>query len=295
VTECDVVLLYLSYGPARIHRENRFSALTALHQLRGDAGRARVVVYTDDASAFADLPVTVRTLGRAELEEWSGGGRSYNNRAKTRAMVDAFERYGRPLVYLDGDTWVRRPLHRLVSRIRPGQAVMHLPEGRLLEVPDRRRARLAAHLEGAAFQLGSGAPFSIPADAVMWNSGVVGLHPRDAHLLEDAGSLAQQLWDALPGQPHLEQFALGQVLGQHLRLRAAEADVFHYWMAHLRDPFQQRLPALLDSVAGLPVPEQARVCYAARPRPVGLGRVKVAAKRTMRAAGLPTARIRSSA
>lgn len=268
--------------------------LTALHKLGPDAEQLHLVVYTDSPQHFDGLPVHVHALTDADVHAWCDKPRAYNNRAKTRAMMDARDRWQLPLVYVDGDTWWKRSPMTLVNRLRPGRAVMHVPESTLLHSPDQRSRRLADHLRHTDIALRD-ERFRIAPDAVMWNSGVVGLHPTDAHLLDDAGDLAQQLWDGLPGQPFLEQFSLGQVLGQHVQLVESRTHLFHYWMAHLRTDFRARLPRLLAELAPLPLPEQAALAYAQRPRPRGVQAAKVGAKHALQAVGLPVGRSRSSA
>ena len=94
-----------------------------------------------------------------------------------------------------------------------------------------------------SFQDLSGRPFKISPDAPMWNSGVLGLHSSDAHLLEEALNLIDQMWPKVQDAPlpvhHVEQFASGYFL-ERTRISESHDIVYHYWPEYLRVPFRRR-------------------------------------------------------
>lgn len=287
-------LVYLSYGtdPTQL-AETRYAVISAWRATYTDDGAdIAIVLYTDHPELFADLPVTTRRVTSDELVEWGATG--YGHRRKTMVIRDALRNADSPVVFVDSDTWFRRPARKVFERVGPGRSVLHINEGTVdtLDFPATRE--LGAHVAGRTFHL-SGGPITITADAPMWNSGVVGVHPDDAHLIDQALELTDQLWAEHQGSNHLEQFTTGLLLEKHTRVSEVADVVFHYWQAPIREPFQQRLPGLLAATADSSMVIRADELWRDRPRVRGLRRVKVAARRTARVLGRPSGLPRSSA
>lgn len=285
-------LLYLAYGNARAVDEARFALLTTLHFTAGRADY-RHLVYTDRPEAFSDLPVDVHPLDQTTLDLWAGPDR-YLHRRKLMAVVDAMASATGPVVFLDGDTYLRRSPDDLFGRITPRQAVLHLPESRLLDSDSPAKHDLSAHVADRSFPTRSGRTLRLDANSMMWNSGVIGLHPSHAGLLLDALDLVDAVWAEYRGSHDLEQFAVGAVLERDLSVASSDDLVFHYWPEHLRVPFVEALPELLQRLGDLPLPERTRAAYDARPRNRGRARARMAAKRLLWHAGIATRGPRTS-
>jgi hypothetical protein len=164
----EKLVVYLSYGQGAHVDENIYSILTLFRFLSPQDRRWRVVVYTDDPAPFRGLPVTIEPLGPAVLADWAGPF-GYGHRRKTMCILDALQRFRRPLMFVDGDTWFRRHPRSILDRVEPGRAFLHLRERRLRLDPAWRDWSAPADMSA-----------DMPADPVMWNSGVVAVHPADA-------------------------------------------------------------------------------------------------------------------
>jgi hypothetical protein len=237
-------LLYFCYGDKSIFREAIFSILS-LQQLPVDKS-TQIVVYSDRPEAFAALGVKVRTLTEAKLSEWMGAT-NYIHRRKLMAVIDALERYGGSVAFIDCDTYFQKPAGLLFKMIGPGRSCLHIAEGRLKETRTRQNARISHLIESGEFHDLSGKRLVISPDAMVWNSGVLGVHSSDLPLMQEALNLCDQLWkqdqitEPAEERAHtLEQFAVGVFLARN-KLSAASNIVFHYWRPYLRGPFAKKL------------------------------------------------------
>ena len=249
MTPYGSLILYLSYGEGLHVAENVYSITTLFRFLAPDDGRCSVIVYTDDPDPFRGLPVAIRQLDPATLSHWAGPY-GYKHRRKTMCIADALERYRRPLMFVDGDTWFRRHPRSILDRLEPGLAFLHLRERRLSLDPAWSDWRSTA---------------DVPTDAAMWNSGVVAIHPANASAIATALESIDRFGAEAARRPTVEQLATGLALGRATALGEACGTVFHYWPPRLRRPARARLPALLRDVANLPLSERAERLYAERP------------------------------
>lgn len=285
-------LLFISYGNG-IHELEIMFSLLSVWRWNGTSGEApRILIFTDRPERFSGLPVTVETIPHERWVEWSGP-HGFNHRRKMMALRHALTAYEGSTALLDGDTWMRRPADGLFGKIGPGRSVMHLCEGRVSELRSPTVESLAGLLRSRRISDFGSAPSVMTADAQMWNSGVVGLDPSDAGLID----IALQCLDELCRDSSLhilEQHALSHVLGKYTQLQETGQDVFHYWPPYLRAPFQQKLPGILGKLEPLPLPERVRRGFRFRPRPGALRLAKVAVKRVLLHAGLLKGRVKTS-
>jgi hypothetical protein len=285
-------LLYISYGAGLHQQEIIFSLLSAWRwsELGGDS--IRFLVFTDQPGAFDGLPVAVEHIPEEQWTEWSGPHR-FKHRCKILALRHAFQKYPAATVLLDGDTWLRKAPQLLFDRIAPGRTVMHLREGKLMEIAFPCPREMAELLRRERFVDRNGGEVAIPPSAAIWNAGVVGLDPGDEGLLDDVLNLTDQF--CVKSNLHiLEQFAFSYLLEQKSDLQESGDVVFHYWPPYLHDPFRRKLPELLAKSAAMPLAERAAYCYGQRPRPTLARRGKVVAKRCLQALGFLPGGARSS-
>jgi hypothetical protein len=288
----DATLMYLAYGGDRAVQEAVFSIHSLLH-VTGARRDFRVIVYTDRPDDFSGLPVDLEVLDQALLDEWTGDS-GYGHRRKLMAMVHAATHHPGRTVFVDGDTWFHRSPQELFDALVPGTSLLHLLETRLLDSDDPTKHALSEHLGSTELRGLDERPLPVASNAAMWNSGVVGLHPRDSHLLRDALAVNDAIWSGFQDLHTVEQFAVGLVLEQRTRVLAADHVVFHYWTDELRKPFQQRLPELLAETAHLPLADRATALHRERPRPRGSRALKAQVKAQLRRAGRPVGAFQTS-
>jgi hypothetical protein len=275
-------IVYLSYGRGHHELEVVFSLMSALEV--GGNKSFDIVIYAEHPEAFNGIPAEIRPVTKARWQEWSGP-HDFKHRCKIEVLRDAMQSRCVKSVLLDGDTWWKRSPDHLFSRIGPRRSVMHICEGRLDRMGMPKADAMAEFLDGRTHTTDDGTVYEFSGHNTIWNAGVVGLDPSDAHLLDEVLSLT----DSFCGVSRLhvlEQFAFTAVLGRRTRLGEAADLVFHYWPPYLHDPFRLILPSLMNGTKALPIHERATLCYRQRPRPDSLRICKVIAKRTLQSIGL---------
>lgn len=276
-------LVLLSYGGRDDQvAETKYAILSAYRWARPSDG-IEIVLYTDNPSRFDDMPVRLRPIAAEELEGWTGP-EGYQYRRKLEVLRDALIQTGRPVVFVDSDTWFRRSPARLFDRIGRGRSIMHVREGNLRGRPFPQYCHdFIDCVESRTWKTSSGSPLDITSD-VVWNSGVIGLDPLDNVLVDDALALIDQvyckceLWS-------LEQFAIAFFLMRSTDVRGASDIVFHYWPRDLKEAFHPTLLEELDRTADLAPRERANELHRFRPRLHGVGQLKYVIKQAYRLTG----------
>jgi hypothetical protein len=287
----SATLIFLSYGDGPHVAETMFAAISAWRLTKPE--EVDLVVYTDAPEAFRGIPVRTRTITGKELRHWQPR-HSYPRRCKPFVVRDALQRFGRPAALVDSDTWFRRPPRLIFDRVGPGRVALHLDEGPLASSNSQAKRDLAHDLIGDTLRAGD-RTVTVRPGVQMWNSGVTGIHPVDAAILDDTVEILDHLWQEYPKAMFLEQFALTRAV--ELRAVPCRTDdiVYHYWLDSLRRPWRQRLPGLLEGTRDMTPESRAHALHRHRPRVTGRNAVRLQAKRAWRQLGLPTSSVRSSA
>ncbi|WP_375401975.1 hypothetical protein [uncultured Sphingomonas sp.] len=244
-------LLFFCYGSDAVYDQTIYAVLTAL-RFAPEPRPFRIAVYCDRPEAFAPLPVEAIRTEPATLEAWLAGS-DYIHRRKTCVLIDAIERFGGRIAFLDSDTYFKKSPMRLFDRIGPGRVCFHLCEGFLRSTGTPFDRALDRQLTEHPPSMPSGEVVRVDARTRMWNTGVVGIHAADLATLRDALALSDAIWDgADPDGPygrkihHAEQFAMGHAFRRHHIVEAADL-VHHYWPATAKREFGAVLPELARS------------------------------------------------
>jgi hypothetical protein len=216
------VILYLLYGQNPIYRRQMiFSILTALRCLGPQRAQVKIAVLSDQPGIVDGLPVDHIELTANDIDFWSNHG-SFYHRLKPLALGRILSQFGEPVALIDTDTsFISNPI-KLFQRITPGAPLMHCAE-----YPIGTNHHLSPLMEkiGRGVTLGS---VEITPQSMMWNSGVVGLHPQDAPLINQIVDLTDRLHLLAPHFTS-EQLATSLVL-QSVKPPAACSDIVdHYW------------------------------------------------------------------
>jgi hypothetical protein len=123
-------------------------------------------------------------------------------------------------IFLDADTFFLKPYAPLLDRITGGARVLHRHEYNIANhpTPQMRKFRRALRAAGLAD--------TMPA---MWNSGVIGLPPHSAPLLDTALATLANLSPHTRKKYLAEQFSISRALSQQSPPLPAEDFIFHYW------------------------------------------------------------------
>ena len=297
-------IMYFCYGPQSLYDQTIYSILSLLHVTAGSTLNARITGSCDRPDAFAALPVETIEVDQQQLDAWLGGS-DYIHRRKTCAIIDALQRFGGKVTFLDSDTyWIGSPA-TIFRQIGPDRACFHMKEGYLRSTGTPFDNALTRQLKSHQYRIGSDAPVEVDRMTIMWNTGVVGVDVRNLNLMNDALALSDKIWnDADPNGAygkkihHAEQFAMGYAF-RNCRLSEADEAIYHYWPSTAKAIFGQVLPDLVKAGLDDQSPESLRRLYAARFRDVGLGaakeRLKMSVRRRCISLGIPVNGVRRSA
>jgi hypothetical protein len=296
-------ILYFCYGPQALYDQAIFSILSLMRIAWEDAGNWQIVVYCDRPTAFAALPVNVVAVDQPTLDAWLGDT-DYIHRRKTCAIIDALNRYGGKIVFVDTDTYWTRSPRAVFERVAPDATCFHLLEGYLLSSGTPFDQALSSQLSSHVYRLASGAPVTVDALTPMWNTGVVGVHEASIDKIYEALSLSEQIWaDADPAGAygkkihHAEQFAMG-FLFRDYRLHEAADCVHHYWPQVDKMAFAAILPELNASGLADASRDNLERIFRARHRRAGptawIDRAKMTIRKIAQAASLPVKGVRHS-
>ncbi|MEM1415275.1 MAG: hypothetical protein AAGH15_10255 [Myxococcota bacterium] len=215
------VFAYLVYGGNPNYQlEMSFSLLSAVRQAKSPDA-LRVALICDPENARPDLPVENVVVEHEELRSWTDDGR-YNHRIKPLAIRRLLERYDEPVVMLDTDTYFTDDPEVLAERVGPGQTLMHELESSLGDA-----ALWGPLLQQRGGRIEAGEHVLTP-DLPMYNSGIIGLRPEDAGLLDDA----MEILDALRAETgffNAEQLAIGLAFERATKVATGDDVLVHYW------------------------------------------------------------------
>lgn len=217
------VIAYHSYGRNRIyHLELTYSVLSAAKFLEEQPDDIKIVLVCDAQNQRPDLPVENVVISDQTMHEWQMNGR-YNHAMQVFTPHHVLELYHSPTVLIDSDTFFTQHPRLLFDRIGPGRSLLNARE-RLFGESTEWQA-----LKGKIEPLGStldGVRFS--PEAVMYNAGIIGLHPADAELFTKMKSLTA----ALRGMSDIftaVQVAASLVMDQNTQVSTCEDVLTHYW------------------------------------------------------------------
>lgn len=292
----DGVVIYFCYGRQDIFDQTIYSILSLLHICERERRSCRVAVYTDAPERFSALGVETVALTQAQLDLWLGQS-DYIHRRKTCVIIDALDRFGTKIAFIDSDTWFAAHPSRIFARVGPGRAVFHICEGFIASTATPFDSALARQLRAVPLKLRSGEPVLFGPRTRMWNTGVVAIDPTDRERMLDALALSDAVWQTADpvgayGKKihHAEQFATGYAF-RNCRLSEAADCVYHYWPAEAKRAFGTRLPRLVAKALADPSKSTLAECYAERYTERGLiawfDATKMTIRRVALAVGIP--------
>jgi hypothetical protein len=225
--------LYLDYGGlSKFRQELKYSLISLKAELgaKEATSQAAIAIYTDSPQAYRNWPVTVVAIA-GQIAPWSGGG-LYYHRIKPAVVADALGRFSGPVCFLDADSIIRPGFHAEVTQKmaldskEEGAVVMNVFEKKNPYPPlSGFRCRLP-HLGDYRYDVG---------ESLMYNSGLIGVRPEHAPVLEDTLAMIDALIGRAKKFPAIEQFALSEVLRLN-RIAIAEVSqtFLHYWQGRRR-------------------------------------------------------------
>lgn len=229
-------LIYLAFGAEIYQREAIFSIVSSLSRCSDRNWDIRV--FTDTPRLYTDLPVTTAPIEA----HWSGPNR-YHFRIK-HAVLRHVLREHRTAVLVDTDTFFHDSPGKLFERIQPGQLLCNTIGSPLIDSDHPKTFKAAL--------LGKNL---LDSSLLQTNSGVMGLHSNDAHILEQSISLMDELHTEARDIYSFEEICLA--VSAHGRLRLSECPdlLHHYWSR--KSQFRAKISAWYEKHQSAPLSEAA--------------------------------------
>lgn len=253
-------LVYLVFGSESYHQEAVFSIASALAWLRETPDAALdIQVFSDNPLPYEKLPVHVRPLDEATRRRWNEP-HGYHFRAKHVALRTVLEESETALL-IDTDTFFHCSPLKLFERVQPGTLLCN---DYYTHYGNNKENLLYSALSATLKERG------LADDQMMLlNSGVIGLHQKDAHVLDRSIALIDELFPSAQGAYTLEEFCLSVAAYRVLEVKKCPDLIHHYWSR--KQLFRAKVKAWVSKHAAQPTSHAAlddtRRVSAQLPRP----------------------------
>ena len=216
--------VYLDYGGHAKYRQELKYSLISLKSELGQTAEARIAVYSDAPEAYRAWPVTAVGIA-GQIRVWSGGG-LYYHRIKPEVVRDALTRFAGPVCFLDSDSMVRPGFHaEVTAKLLTGVVMNTFEKANPFAPLSGFRCRLP-HLGDYHYDV---------AASIMYNSGLIGMRPEQAFVLDDTLAMIDALIGRAKKFPAIEQFALSEVLRLNaIAIAEVNQNFLHYWQGRRR-------------------------------------------------------------
>ncbi len=225
-------LVMQAYGSADILYECAFALLTLSRQYRSETPPPfNIILYTDNTRFFESfrqctLHISYREMNAETIKQWRGAI-NFVHRVKIEVLRDVMRNHRGKIIYLDTDMYCAGAIETIFQRIDEGKRYMHVMEGSVHGSDNRVFQKLSRWLRKNEVVVG-GKTLNIPPDVKMWNAGMLGLHSRDADLLDEVCQFTDTVYQRYPKHV-VEQFAFSYFLQQRGPLLTAHNYFYHYW------------------------------------------------------------------
>jgi hypothetical protein len=239
-------LVYLVFGSQTYHQEAVFSIASALARLRETPDAALdIQVFSDNPQPYINLPVRVRPLDEATRRRWNEP-HGYHFRAKHVALRTVLEESETALL-IDTDTFFHCSPVKLFERMQPGTLLCN---DYYTHYGNNKENVLYSALAATLLERG------LADDQMMLlNSGVIGLHQQDAHVLDRSIALIDELFPSARGVYTLEEFCLSVAAYRTLNVRKCPDLIHHYWSR--KQLFRAKVQAWINKHADAPTGQAA--------------------------------------
>ena len=206
-----------------IHMQVAFSIRTFLTQMTADNN---IYVVTETPLMYEGLPhVTTIPILQEDIKRWKGK-HDFFWRVKIEVLrMIAQKSPDKPMIYLDGDTYLYGSLYEIKARLKQGHGMMHLDEGCPGDMK-QKSLMMWQTVNGRSY-----GGVTIGRQHHMWNAGVVAI---PAELVVKVTDLALSICDGMlddGSEPVVvEQYALSIALCESVvQMEEARLWIGHYW------------------------------------------------------------------
>ena len=218
-------IIYLVFGnDFQFHQQVVFSILSILQK---GTPPFQIFVYTDTPAFYAIFAdkVQVIYISQTQIEEWKGKYDLFF-RTKIKAIEYHSSHYpNEALLYLDGDTFLRKNGEEMQQLLQDGKAFMHKKEGALYKLPTKTERKIWDCCKGKRF-----AEIEVNEQTEMWNAGVIGIPVYQQNIaIEKALRLCDEMCEAGASSRLLEQLSFSIALQNTYGLVEVKDIMAHYW------------------------------------------------------------------
>ena len=254
-------ITYLAHGDTGYINECQFSLLKFLqvYNLRPPASTA-ILIYTDKPQVFESFipffqKFIIEQVDEEKIKSWMQGT-GYVHRAKSKMIEEALQKYSSNLLFFDTDTYITAPIDAIWKNISNGVIYLHESEGTISRKASLQFRKWDRFLESAAINYGT-QRYVYSKQLQIWNSGVLGISPRYAPVMNEVLLLIDALYKQFP--KHIaEQVACSYCFEKAAEIRPAKDTVFHYW--NLKE-FRQLLTLFFERNAEESIPNLVKKAH----------------------------------
>lgn len=215
------VIVYLVYGDdERFHLELTFSMASALRYMNGDPAGVRFALVCDERNARPDLDIEHIFISSHDIQRWQFDGK-YNHAIKPHVVRHALNRLQDKVAFVDTDTFFLAHPKSMFERIGPGKTLLCSDEATLADDTFNSWVKTT---ETITELLGR---YPISLQTRMNNSGVIGIDPSDAYLMDDVIEVMRELRE-IDSVFSAEQLAATMVFQTHTSVSFCTKEVDHY-------------------------------------------------------------------
>jgi hypothetical protein len=216
-------ILYLAVGDNDpLHTQALYAAMSALAW--GDAAQA-VHLVTDRPERYLSLAGLVQVEAPPASPQASPNFEPFKLKlAAVRELATRFPEDA--ILFCDADTFFTAPYGELAERLLNGGFAMHRREYSAATHPTGQMKKFLRALDTAGMLQSL---LARDPELAMWNSGVIGLPPGSARVMDSAQDMLQTLAPLLPPHYPAEQFSVAMAMPGGTAILPAENCIFHYW------------------------------------------------------------------
>ena len=215
------VLVYLVYGDdERFHLELTFSIASARKFMKDDPAGIRFALVCDEKNARHDLDLEHIFISAEDIRAWQFDGQ-YNHAIKPHVVRHALGTCQDKVAFVDTDTFFLAHPRSMFDRIGKARTLLCSDEATLADDADNSWAKTT---ETVTELLGR---YPISLQTRMNNSGVIGIDPADAGLLDDVIGVMRELRE-IDKVFSAEQLAATMVFQTHTSVSFCTDEVDHY-------------------------------------------------------------------
>lgn len=223
-TFISMILLFVVFGQdIKYYQQAYYAIYTAL---KYKDPQDVVLVLTQDTGLFKQFDQQIQCVELSEqtITQWQEPT-GYVFRVKIKAIQYAFTLFdNKHVLFFDTDVFIAKTLSSIKNSMDQGHNFLHLNEGRIQDISTKTGRLMFQQLNTKTF-----CDITVGGEAMMYNSGVIGINSKSSEILEQVLCLCDQMYPVLTRPNFTEQVAFSLVLAKVGLLETCEDIVGHYW------------------------------------------------------------------